>query len=1080
MSNLTASRHAASQAGIAGWFRRRRKMSVAYGEIGRVLGAARRRQGGVVLATGLTVGLAGALAALFAGALALHLGAGPAARTAALVAALLAALLAAGWSVRELLRTALRPSNAARVLGAADVGLGSDLLTSIELHRDYARIEQDQQFSMALVDEQIGRTARRVAEVDLRQRISSRPAQMGALVLAAVVLAHLAGFALAGKSLLRAYGRLAGTGVEGKQGPRVEPITGDIELTYLFPAYMGRPTKTLSGTGGEVSAPKGTEVRLKTRADRPVTEGELAVTSGDPAAARHVALQVSNQRDLSGSFVVQDGGSYRFRFLQRGKEVAVGPPIAITVEPDAFPEVKILAPGAQVEVDAKAHVRIDWSASDDYGLQDLTLVVKPPSGQESRKTLHTFAGGRRESGGVDLDLGPLALGEGDRLLYFLEVRDNDAISGPKRAASATQVVKIYSEAEHRRAALDKAQALWEELVQVLAGWLELPSRRQAIQTAATQATKQKAEPAPGQPSAAGQEWALAEALDTRTKRLHEALAEAAAALRKDRSAPREISRGLANAASGIRQAEQRLTTTRQALMRQRAQGRDDANLAWSVGELEAELVRELEKDVLYLEMLFDKSRADDLVRMAKELAGRRRDLAGLVEKYKAAPTDEGKKQLLAQIDQMKRRMQDLLARMRELARGLNDEHMNAEAMAELAKSQDLSNGLSKVEQMIAKGDLDSALKELDRMGNSMQQMLSQLQRTSGAPDAKNAALAKRMMALKRELDALRDQQQQLADEAERARAEYRKKAAERAGSPEALAKRLAGLAHQASQGVNKAAKGVSPRTEDDFSQTRDRLEDLERALAMKDFDASLETVRRALPAMQRLAAGLEEEAGVAERFPGINDRDPVKAREAQREVASAIGPASKVKDELEKLFPDPRNLLSKAQQQRLESMARKQLELSERAGNAQQQLDQLMHDAPIFPSSSGQIMGEARGHMYQAAGELTQKNPQRGHQQQQLALDSLDRLKRGFEELAKKAGSGGEGGGFPFPMADAGPSGGEEGEQGEMSEEKVEIPGADAYQAPAEFRKDLLEAMKQGAPESYKGEVQRYYQELVK
>jgi hypothetical protein len=1055
-------------------------MSVAYGEIGRVLGAARRRQGGVVLATGLTVGLAGALVALLAGALALHLGAGPAARTLSLCAAATAALLAAGWSVRELLRTALRPSNAARVLGAADAGLGSDLLTSIELHGDYTRIEQDQQFSMALVDEQIGRTARRVAGIDLTSLISSRPAQMGALALGAVLLAHLAGFALAGMPLLRAYRRLAGAGVVGKQGPRVEPITGDVELTYLFPAYMGRPQKTLSGTGGEMSAPKGTEVRLKTRADRAVTEAELVVSSGDPAAAKHVALQIANQRDLSGSFMVQDGGSYRFQFLQRGKEVAVGPPIAITVEPDAFPEVKILAPGAQVEVDAKAHVRIDWSASDDYGLQDLTLVVKPPSGQETRKILHTFAASRRESGGVDLDLGPLALTEGDRLLYFLEVRDNDAVSGPKRAASATQVIKIYSEAEHRRAALDQAQALWEELVQVLAGWLELPSRRQAIQTAATQATKQKTAPAPGQPSASGQEQALAEALDARTRKLHASLTEAAAALRKDRSAPREIARGLANVAGGIRQAEQRLTTTRQGLMRLRAQGNDDPNLAWSVGELEGELVRELEKDVLYLEQLFDKSRADDLVRMAKELSARRRDLAGLVEKYKAAPSDEGKKQLLAEIDRMKRRMQDLLARMRELARGLNDEHMNAEAMAELAKSQDLSSGLSKVEQMIAKGDLDAALKELDKMGSSMQQMLSQLQRTSSAPDAKNAALAKRMMALKRELDALREQQQQLADEAERSRAEYRKKAAERAGSPEALAKRLAGLAHQASQGVGKAAKGATPRTEDDLSQSRDRLDDLERALAMKDFDASLETVRRALPAMQRLAAGMEEEASVAERFPGINNRDPVKAREAQREAAGALGPAGKVKDELEKLFPDPRSLLSKAQQQRLESLARKQLELSERAGSAQQQLEQLMHDAPIFPSSTGQIMGEARGHMYQAAGELTQKNPQRGHAQQQLALDSLDRLKRGFEEMAKKAGSGGEGGGFPFPMAEAGPSGGEEGEQGEMSEEKVEIPGADAYQAPAEFRKDLMEAMKQGAPESYKGEVQRYYQELVK
>jgi hypothetical protein len=46
------------------------------------------------------------------------------------------------------------------------------------------------------------------------------------------------------------------------------------------------------------------------------------------------------------------------------------------------------------------------------------------------------------------------------------------------------------------------------------------------------------------------------------------------------------------------------------------------------------------------------------------------------------------------------------------------------------------------------------------------------------------------------------------------------------------------------------------------------------------------------------------------------------------------------------------------------------------------------------------------------------------------------------------------------------------------SQEPVPIPGPD--QAPKEFRKDLLDAMKQGAPEKYKDQVKRYYEELVK
>ena len=62
-------------------------------------------------------------------------------------------------------------------------------------------------------------------------------------------------------------------------------------------------------------------------------------------------------------------------------------------------------------------------------------------------------------------------------------------------------------------------------------------------------------------------------------------------------------------------------------------------------ELDDGLDRELEKDVLYLEQLFDKRRAEDLVRMAKDLASRRRELASLLEKYKQAPSEQAKKDL---------------------------------------------------------------------------------------------------------------------------------------------------------------------------------------------------------------------------------------------------------------------------------------------------------------------------------------------------------------------------------------------------------------------------------------------------
>jgi hypothetical protein len=811
------------------------------------------------------------------------------------------------------------------------------------------------------------------------------------------------------------------------------------------------------GTGGDVTAPRGTEVRLATRSDRPVQAARIVVeTAGTPLpraapatgtaspggergpgeapaqagpTRRAYALQVKDGRDLEGAFLLEDAGSYRFQFVdpRDPDEVRVqGAPIPIVVEPDAFPEVRITAPAGEVEVDPEASVRVEWTASDDYGLSELALVLKPPAGEEQRRPLRSFpSAARRDGGTLDLELAPLKLGEGEAILYWLEVKDNDAVSGPKRAASATRAVRIYSEAEHHRRALEEARKQWEEMVRLLADRLEeLPPGRA--------------------PDAA--RLARGEALDARTRILHERVREVATAMRKDRAAPKEIPAALANVALGLRGVEQRLTASRQTLSRWLKFGRpDDLSIARRVQEIDAEMDRELEKDVLYLEQLFDRRRAEDLVRIAKDLAARRRDLAGLLEKYKQSPTEEAKKDILAQISRLKARMQDMMRQMAELARGVSDQHMNAEALAELAKGKDALGGLDRVEEMLAKGDVDGAMRELDALGSAMQDMLSSLQRTAGQPDERNATLMKEMLSFKEELASVRAEQEKAAAATEQVKARYKQAIAERMRQSEATARRLEKLAEKAREELRQSHPGASPRSEDDYAQARDRLDDLQRALAMRDFDASLDVAKRALPPLQRLAGALHDDAFMAERYATHQRRSAEELRQSADHAAAALPPVRQVREELERLFPDPRTVLPRGEQQKLDQLAGRQRELEQRAGKLQQQLEQLSREAPIFPPQAAQSLGEGRGHMAAAAEELGRKNPQRGHGQQREALDALGRLERGLEEMARR-GQGSGGGGFPFPFGESGPRDGEGREV--ASREKVEIPGAEAYKVP--------------------------------
>lgn len=1044
-------------------------MTVGNAEIARVIERARARKRGLILGSASLKAVAGAVVCLLGGALGVAIGARIGFARPATLLGMVAAAILEGWRAARALRALRDPAVVARAITEGDPPLRSALVSSVELGHARNEIEASGRFSLALVDGHLARSAKALAEVDLLRALPTTPVERAGRALGAVAVVALLSLAL-GPSVRGGYRRLL-VGDPETARLALDPITGDVELTLRYPAYMRREPRTVSGTGGEIRAPKGTEVTLKTRADRPVKGAELEVEQADagaavdagaqkkertPAATSRIPLTVTGERELAGKLLVAGSGSYRFRFLDaRGRSVADGPPIPIVVEPDLFPEVRITSPAQEVEVQPGAVVKVEWQAQDDFGLGTLSLVTKTPGGPERRRAVRDFREARRDAGVLELDLAPYGLGEGERLLYWLEATDDDAVSGPKKGASPTQVVKIYSEAEHRARLMEEVRAVWEELVGVLGDHLELEARGQ-LHTA------------PMLP--------LAEALDGRVRRVHQRLREVAASLRKDKAAPRELARGLENVAGSIRFAEQRVSSTRATLARTVREGRTpDPGLASMTRAFDEQLDGELERGVLYLEQLLDKGRAEDLVKMARDLAKARRELADAVDRFRRAPSDEAKKELLARIGRMKERMNDLMRRMSEQAKSLSDEHMNRDALAELEKSRDVSGGLDQVEEAMARGDVEAAMKALDQMGSAMEQMVAGLERSAGMPSQMNRELVKQLRDFKKELDSLRADQKRLGEETEPIQSAWRQRMAERMKAAEQRTAKMEQLAKEASDAARAAEKGAPRRAQPDLENAQERIETLKRALAARDLPSALEAARQAVAPASRTTEILEEEAQLAERYQQAGRTDAEQVREAQRQAASALRKADAVRKELEGLLPDPTQLLTKEERQRLGQQGKKQQSLDQRVGGLQQRLSELAERAPVFPPTAQGSLGEARGHMGQASMALEIGNAQRGRAEQSAALEGLDRFARGLEQMAM--GGSGHGGGFPLPFGAEG-MGEESGEGEEPSKEKVEIP--ESWRAPAEFRKDLLDAMRQGTPERYEGEVKRYYEELVR
>jgi hypothetical protein len=102
---------------------------------------------------------------------------------------------------------------------------------------------------------------------------------------------------------------------------------------------------------------------------------------------------------------------------------------------------------------------------------------------------------------------------------------------------------------------------------------------------------------------------------------------------------------------------------------------------------------------------------------------------------------------------------------------------------------------------------------------------------------------------------------------------------------------------------------------------------------------------------------------------------------------------------------------------------------------------------------------EAGQHMERAEDDLRGQAPREALGEEGQALEKLNQLKEQMqrERRPKEAQAGGR-----------------------TDKEPVRIPGADEFRAPKEFRQDLLDAMKRGAPAEYKEQLKRYYEELAK
>lgn len=408
-------------------------------------------------------------------------------------------------------------------------------------------------------------------------------------------------------------------------------------------------------------------------------------------------------------------------------------------------------------------------------------------------------------------------------------------------------------------------------------------------------------------------------------------------------------------------------------------------------------------------------------------------------------------------------MRGLRERMAKLRQKLPDEFLNIDGLKNGKIGENLQNTsqqLDSLEKMVQEDRLDEALEALEEMEDTLEQLSNALDEDmQSLHEQTNPQLQKALSEL---MDNARDlmKQQQRVSEATSFLSEQEQKQREEM-LKSALKDKLDEI-KQLAEALKKDAaalgNGDLPAFANDaVVELETRVDELLRSLANARLDGALRAAREARPPIYSL-----------NRFVRFGQR---KDEQSKVVAENAQSLNDQIIKKLESLLDQARQQARMRQQanqpQQGTSLKTQQEQLQQAAKRLRQKMSEQASQIPGLQGEPMQSMDGAQQAMQRATKSLGKQQAGHAVPSQSEAVSQLQKLMKGLKQASK-----------PQRKRGKGQRGQRDGRN--VKQDKVRIPGADEHDAPAEFREELMEAMKDKAPAEFKESVKRYYESLVK
>ena len=185
-------------------------------------------------------------------------------------------------------------------------------------------------------------------------------------------------------------------------GVREKPAIAKVEVTYRYPAYLGKPDLVLSQSHADLDAPQFTVASLKVWPTVPVVDGYLQM-QGTKISGR---AEANGQWLLIEDVPLVEDATFTIHLFNQARHSDPNPRVnRVRILPDRPPTVELLKPPRQSSSAPGSEVEVAVRAADDHGLGRVYVEMKVKSAAPPLDAAEGAAVGAAPAAGAEEALG---------------------------------------------------------------------------------------------------------------------------------------------------------------------------------------------------------------------------------------------------------------------------------------------------------------------------------------------------------------------------------------------------------------------------------------------------------------------------------------------------------------------------------------------------------------------------------------------------------------------------------------------------------------------------------------------------